>query len=199
MIDLVWHHFKHMISTFTWLSPPPEWSADPAHSRVVLRTAAQTDFWQRTHYGFRADNGHFFHTGAPGDFLLTGTIRISPSAQYDQAGLMVRFSEDCWLKTSVEADSPSPRLGAVVTNSGFSDWSMEPFPPGADLAYALRIRRQGNDFEVEYAHPGSEQWRLIRVAHLAPGEAEIARAGFYACSPKGEGCGAQADLWLSHL
>lgn len=35
---------------------------------------------------------------------------------------MIRFSEDCWLKTSVEFESvkePS-RLGAVVTNHGYS-------------------------------------------------------------------------------
>lgn len=187
-----------MITTFTWFCPPPEWSVDPSNSRVSLRTSAGTDFWQRTHYGFRADNGHFFHTKIEGDFLLTGTIRSTPLSQYDQAGLMVRFSEDCWLKTSVEADTPHPHLGAVVTNSGYSDWSIAPFPPSPELAYSLRVRRKGNDFEVEYACPDSKEWRPIRIAHLAPGEDQAALVGFYACSPKGNGYNAEADLSLSH-
>ena len=112
-----------------WLNPPTAWEIDHAHSRLLLRPDAATDFWQRTHYGFRADNGHFLYAEVSGDAIVTTTVHYDPAHQYDQAGLMVRFSADCWLKASNEFDPPGPsQLGTVVTNFGFSDWSLQNFP-----------------------------------------------------------------------
>src|ERR1017187_9965347 len=51
-----------------WLNPPPAWSLEPA--RLMVRPAADTDFWQETHYGFRADNGHFLYLKVAGDFEI---------------------------------------------------------------------------------------------------------------------------------
>ena len=56
-----------------------------------------------------------FEPGAEvsGNVIVTARIRSYPAHQYDQAGLMVRFSSDCWLKTSVEFEPDSPsQLGA---------------------------------------------------------------------------------------
>src|SRR6185503_11111058 len=99
-----------------WTSEPPWWQAGGDELR--LETATGTDFWQRTHYGFRVDNGHFLHLTARGNFVLTTQVTCDAKQQYDQAGLMLRVSADCWLKTSVELepDEPHNRLGAVVTN-----------------------------------------------------------------------------------
>src|SRR5262245_29726518 len=87
---------------WVWHCEPPSWSIDPAEGCLRLETAAKTDFWQRTHYGFQADDGHFLFTPLPGDWILSAEVRFAPVHQYDQAGLMVRLSADCWLKTSVE-------------------------------------------------------------------------------------------------
>src|SRR5919205_715903 len=84
-----------------WHNPPPDWS--PGRDGLVVRTAAGTDFWQGTHYGFRVDNGHLFAAEVEGDFVLETEVVAAPVHRYDQAGLMVRLSERCWLKTSVEA------------------------------------------------------------------------------------------------
>ena len=73
----------------------------------VVEPAGGTDFWQRTHYGFQADSGHFLYLEAAGDWDLSTEVRFAPAHQYDQAGLLVRLSPECWLKTS----SSSSRKG----------------------------------------------------------------------------------------
>lgn len=173
-------------SRLRWFCEPPAWRlAHPA--ALEVETGAETDFWQRTHYGFRADNGHFLYTEAPGDFVVSTHVRVRPAHQYDQAGLMVRVSPGCWLKTSVEHEIDTPaQLGAVVTNAGYSDWSVQDYlAPVIDLH--LRVTRTGADYVVEHSADASS-WRTIRVAHLRGDAAggDVA-CGVYACSPKGSG------------
>ena len=171
-----------------WFNPPPSWRVDTALSRLLVEPSGETDFWQRTHYGFRADNGHFLYAEVTGDGTLSATVFSSPRHQYDQAGLMVRFSEDCWLKASVEYEIDKPcQLGAVVTNHGFSDWSLQDFPTTGSFSYCLRIHWEGDDFFVDHAPTEGGPWRSMRVAHLFREPAAPLLCGIYACSPKGPG------------
>jgi len=175
-----------------WLNPPAAWSVESAG--LVVRPAAETDFWQQTHYGFRADNGHFLHLEVAGDFSVTTKVRFHPAHPYDQAGLMVRVGPSCWIKTSVEYESEGPsKLGAVVTNRGFSDWSLQDFPR-APNEVRLRIRREAQDFLVEWASGAGESWELLRVAHLHEGAGQPVQCGLYACSPKGGGFRAEFEF-----
>ncbi|MFN7997992.1 MAG: DUF1349 domain-containing protein [Bryobacteraceae bacterium] len=177
-----------------WLNRPSYWRLDASSSRLIVQPDAGTDFWQRTHYGFRFDNGHFLFAEIPGDFVITALVHAFPAHQYDQAGLMVRLSADCWLKTSVEFEPAGPsQLGVVVTNEGYSDWSMQDFPSGTGVGYCLRVRRTGQDFLVEYSADLDGPWHLLRVAHLFAKPGQLC-AGFYACSPKGPGFRAEASL-----
>ena len=177
---LLWHH------------PPSRWSI--GESGLVVFPDAPTDFWQRTHYGFCADNGHFLGLPVKGDFRITTRVRFHPVHPYDQAGLMVRFSSQCWLKTSVEYEPEGPcRLGAVVTQGGYSDWSTQDYPRARNEV-ELRVRKKGDDFTVEYSEPRSPgtagdvaAWTQIRLAHLEGTKGMPLLAGLYACSPKGAG------------
>lgn len=170
----------------SWHCPPPQWRLDPAGG-LLIETAGGTDFWQRTHYGFQADNGHFLFTPVSGNFVLATHVRFHPVHQYDQAGLMVRISPSCWLKTSVEYEPDGPaRLGAVVTNDGWSDWSTQNFPPDYPEIH-LRIRREGADYVVESSVSGAN-WTQLRMAHLHEDQpAQPVACGVYACSPKTAG------------
>lgn len=170
-----------------WLNPPPIWELDASLPALVVQPAASTDFWQQTHYGFRADNGHFLFATIPGDFTITTRVRFHPAHQYDQAGLMIRITPLCWIKVSVEHEPQGPsRLGAVVTNHGFSDWSVQDFPR-ANLEVCLRIRKASLDFIIEFSEKESTAWKLMRIAHLLPETEEPLTCGLYACSPKGGG------------
>jgi len=177
-----------------WLNPPPAWELHPVAPRLVVYPASPTDFWQRTHYGFRADNGHLLYAEVSDDAVVEARIHSFPVHQYDQAGLMVRFSDECWLKTSVEFEPGGPsQLGAVVTNGGYSDWSLENFLHDATLGYSLRVRCEHEDYLVEYADNESSRWRLLRVAHLVAQPGLPKCAGIYACSPRGAGFLAEVE------
>ena len=167
----------------SWHAEPSRWAIDG--DRLRLEPDAATDFWQRTHYGFQADNGHFLYVQGSGDLVMTTHVRFHARHQYDQAGLMVRLSAACWLKTSVEHEPGARgRLGAVVTNAGYSDWSTQPFD-ASDVW--LRIRREGADYIVDASRDG-EAWEQIRMAHLSEDDASVGVAcGLYACSPKAAG------------
>jgi uncharacterized protein len=172
----------------SWYCPPKRWQLDPSRGRLSVETDALTDYWQRTHYGFEVDNGHFLRLHATGDFVLTTQVSCFPRHQYDQAGLMLRLSPACWLKTSVEfePDQPQNRLGAVVTNRQYSDWSTQPSSK-QESCHWFRIRAIGGDCIVDTSLDGVD-WMQIRVAHLE----ELARGtsvecGLYACSPKAAG------------
>ncbi|WP_285767495.1 DUF1349 domain-containing protein [Peribacillus sp. SI8-4] len=172
-------------TTLTWHSEPKAWRVNAEDSTLVIETDDRTDFWQKTHYGFAADNGHFLFHEVKGDFRLTTKVKSKPVNRYDQAGLMVRFSSETWLKTSVEyiPDGKS-KLGVVATNQGYSDWSSQEITQaGASLFY--RITRRDNNYYVDYSLDGST-WSQIRMTHLVEG-ADTMKVGIYACSPQGKG------------
>ncbi|MBM3879184.1 MAG: DUF1349 domain-containing protein [Verrucomicrobia bacterium] len=170
-----------------WLNPPARWRVDPESAALVVEPDATTDFWQRTHYGFAADNGHLLYREVAGNFVMTGRVRFYPAHQYDQAGLMVRAGPTCWLKTAVEHELAGPaQLGAVVTNHGYSDWSLQDFPAGPNEV-RLRVQRVGADLLVEWGAAADERWRLLRVTHLHELDRNPVACGLYACSPKGPG------------
>lgn len=181
-----------------WYCPPQTWRI--ADSCLVIEPDAKTDYWRKTHYGFEVDNGHFLFAEVAGDFIMTTAVRFEPATQYDQAGLMVRLSPDCWLKTSVEYEANEPnKLGAVVTNFGYSDWSIQNFPDDCH-ALLLRVRREGSDYFVDYSldvdAPDAATWTPIRMAHLHEdqGGGQPVPCGVYACSPLGAGYVAAFDF-----
>lgn len=175
-----------------WLNPPPAWSVGSAG--LMVRPAAETDFWQQTHYGFCADNGHFLYLEVAGDFSVTTRVLFHPVNPYDQAGLMVRVGPSCWIKTSVEYEPKGPaKLGAVVTNRGCSDWSLQDFSCRQN-EIRLRIRRATQDFLIEWGRGAGKNWELLRVAHLHRGAGQPMQCGLYACSPKGSGFQAEFEF-----
>jgi regulation of enolase protein 1 (concanavalin A-like superfamily) len=170
-----------------WYCEPARWQVDVGRHCLRLEPDAETDFWQRTHYGFEVDNGHFLHTQVSGPFRMATRVRFEPAHQYDQAGLMVRLSAECWLKTSIEHEpGPTNRLGVVVTNAGYSDWSTQDVP-GDLYEIWMRVERSGADYLVESSTDGTN-WSQLRLAHLHADDGQQAvAAGLYACSPKAAG------------
>jgi len=91
------------------------------------------------------------------------------------------------LKTSVEYEpGPTNRLGVVVTNAGYSDWSTQEVPSSLNDLW-LRVGRSGSDYLVEFSPDGAE-WTQLRLAHLLEDDGQRSvNAGLYACSPKADG------------
>ena len=91
-------------------------------------------------------------------------VKSKPANRYDQAGLMVRFSKDTWLKTSVEyIPDDNSKLGVVVTKNGYSDWSSQEF--WRFKFSLLSHNKKGNNYYVDYSLDG-DLWKQIRMVHL---------------------------------
>ncbi len=161
-----------------WFNKPKNWILGDGKLSIAPQ---KTDFWARTHYDFIVDNGHclFFKTNE--DFIITTSVSIFPKNQYDQAGLMVRINENFWLKTSVEyEDERLSRLGVVVTNYGFSDWSTQDVSSNIK-DFIFKVEKAGMDYLVHYRSQ-TEEWSQLRIAHLHK-IPDIVYAGLYACCP----------------
>lgn len=181
MADPVKFDFINLPKDFSWFCEPANWRLESNSLRI--ETDADTDYWSKTHYGFVRHNGHFFHTSRSGSFLMCCHLRFQPKHQYDQAGLMIRFSPDCWLKTSIEYELDDPaRLGVVVTNNGYSDWSTQDVDPRIRDIW-LRIKRDDGCFLVESSRD-NRKWDQLRLAYLADDHGQAVECGLYACSPE---------------
>ncbi len=117
-----------------WLNEPKIWKA--SDGTISLTTEAETDFWQSTFYGFHHDNGHFYFDRVTGDFTAEVSFAAAYEQLYDQAGLMLRFSERHWIKAGVEFVDGKCRLATVLTRD-LSDWALGPEVQSSDL---LRLR-----------------------------------------------------------
>ena len=174
---------EHLQEKLSWFSEPTKWLL--SGGKLQIYPNALTDFWQKTHYGFQVDNGHFLYASVKGDFVMETQVQCKFVHQYDQAGLMVRVSDQCWMKTSLEYEpDEANRLGVVVTSHGYSDWSTQNVADDF-VRFSLRVSRDGSDYTIEYLDQGSHEWIQLRLFHLP--DQPIIDVGLYACSPKGAG------------
>lgn len=167
----------------TWHCEPAVWKTEAG--KLLLATDPETDFWQKTHYGFSADNGHFLYAETEGDFTMESVVEYDFKNQYDQAGLMVRISPDFWIKTAIEYEpDEANKLGAVVTRDGYSDWSTQDVRDDLKSVF-FRILRKGPDFIIQYREKDNQPWVQLRMTHLK--DQKTISCGIYACSPKAAG------------
>ena len=165
---------------FTWINPPKTWLI--SQNKLSLTTEPETDFWQRTYYGFRNDNAHAFLTPVA-EQTFSFSVRVAWLYQtlFDQCGIVLYEDSDNWCKASVEYDNPAfSRLGSVVTNLGYSDWATTDID-SAITHMTYRLSRRGQDFLIENALDGN-QFQQMRIFHMHT-PLEAVRIGVYACSP----------------
>ncbi len=168
-----------------WLNEPPSWNLegdDLNAGALDMVTGQDTDFWRIAHYGFTADNGHAYLERATGDFTAHVNFSGDYTAQYDQAGLMLRLNETHWIKAGTEFEGGKICLSVVVTRE-FSDWSVVPLDIAPERLW-LRLERAGDAVRVDYSLDG-EHFEMLRLAYFPPGQA--VGIGPMACSPKRAG------------
>ena len=171
---------KVELSQFSWMNAPEqiEMSADS----LEFATMPETDFWQRTHYGFRRANGHAFLGHLWDDFSFSVQAEFFYETLFDQCGILLYIDEDNWAKASIEfEDETFGQLGSVVTNNGWSDWATTPIATDFNRMF-YRISRRGADFRFDCSNDGAV-YRQMRVFHMH-GDLSLAKVGVYACSPK---------------
>jgi hypothetical protein len=165
---------------FTWINPPQSYSLEK--DVLHLQTDPETDFWQRTYYGFRNDNAHGFLLAVEDlSFSFSVMTKWSPRARFDQCGILLYQDAENWIKASAEYEtSEFARLGSVVTNLGYSDWATTDIDADTHQMY-YRLSRRGQDFLLENSIDG-EDYHQMRICHIHM-PLEAVRVGVYACSP----------------
>jgi regulation of enolase protein 1 (concanavalin A-like superfamily) len=161
-----------------WLNPPAK--SQIASDRLMIETAAQTDFWRETHYGFTHSNGHALLFDMPERFAAEVTFSGRFTSKYEQAGLLLWESETRWIKAGIENADGRANL-AVVATDGRSDWSMA---PADDAVSDWTIRMTATDAAVIIHARRLGSWQILRVANFV---ACGARIGPMACSPLSAG------------
>ena len=96
-----------------WLNPPPHVARD--HDDLLVSAAHGSDLWRTTSYGFIHDTGHALLADFPDQAAAEVTFIADFTAQFDQAGLLVRADARRWIKAGVELSEGALQLGAVVT------------------------------------------------------------------------------------
>ncbi|MFZ0710404.1 MAG: DUF1349 domain-containing protein [Terrimicrobiaceae bacterium] len=169
-----------MLHSFRWLNPPARWEIQ--EDRLSVEVSPDTDFWRKTHYGFIRDSGHFFFKEVTGDFVVQVRVRAGYAFLYDQGGLMLRASDQYWMKCGIEYVDGTQQASAVVTND-FSDWSVRPLKTKPEEVW-FRVKRQDVSLEVFYSLNGVD-YIMLRTAYLkSPPNLDV---GVMCAAPQGPG------------
>jgi regulation of enolase protein 1 (concanavalin A-like superfamily) len=168
------------MSQMKWYNEPKIWEKQAGS--IFVFASSKTDFWQKTHYNFRHDNGNFYYQEVAGSFTVEVKVIGQYQALYDQAGLMIRENENTWLKCGIEYVEGIQNVSAVVTRN-YSDWSVVPLsqPP---VGLWMRVQRRSEALEVQYSLDG-KNYQMLRLAYLT--YSETVQVGLMCASPQGEG------------
>ncbi len=168
------------LNQFHWIFPPKRF--DLTADKLTITTDPDTDYWQRTYYGFRHDNAPaFLTTVSEQEFSFTVRTKWAPVKLFDQCGVVLYQDADNWFKASVEYESPqASKLGSVVTNLGYSDWATTDIS-SAENEMHYRLSRRGQDFCIENALDGVT-FKQMRIFHMHQKLTSV-NIGVYACSP----------------
>lgn len=168
-----------------WLNTPRQWHA--SDDTLSLVTDLRTDFWRNTFYGFVRDSGHALLSEVHGDFSAEVSVTAAYETLYDQAGLMLRIDNKCWLKAGIEFTDGLMHFSTVLTNPD-SDWSVIPLPLAqTHKPVHIRITRHDTALRVQFRLDDT-YWQMAR---LCPFPSEPATIGPMACSPERTGLKAE--------
>jgi regulation of enolase protein 1 (concanavalin A-like superfamily) len=171
-------------------SPPP--GCRILHGAMILTAAAGTDLFVDPagpgDEGLLPDAGRLVGLPPAGDFTLAARVSVEFASVYDAGVLLVHAAERQWAKLCFEY-SPQRRPATVtVVTRGTSD-DCNSYEVDGNTVW-LRITRSGAAWAFHASADGA-WWRLLR--YFALDSADLARIGFLAQSPAGQGCAATFD------
>lgn len=170
---------KTDLKSMKWIRQPKQFSV--SEEKVTIITEPFTDLWQRTYYHFRNDNAPVLQTKTDEKyFSFVVKTTFDTKVRYDQSGIIMYLDSENWIKASVEYENEKiQRLGCVVTNNGYSDWSSVDIDASIKSMW-FRLSRRDNDFCVENSVDGVN-FNQMRICHMFNVKDEVP-FGIYACS-----------------
>lgn len=173
-----------------------EWTNRPREvhrqgTDLVVKADQGSDAWRHTSYGFVFATEHAlvapFKPGTAVEIEFTALLL----AQFDQAGLFIRVSDEQWVKAGLEFADGQVQAGAVVTNIQ-SDWSSAPHPQWHNKRVVVRSSWTGDALTIRAGLAGGPL-ELVRVAPFSV-EGPVS-AGPYAAAPTQAGFEATFHSW----
>ena len=170
---------KTDLKSMKWIRQPEKFSV--SEEKVTITTESFTDLWQRTYYHFRNDNAPVLQTKTDEKyFSFVVKTTFDTKVRYDQSGIIMYLDSVNWIKASVEYENDKiQRLGCVVTNNGYSDWSSVDIDASIKSMW-FRLSRRDDDFCVENSVDGVN-FNQMRICHMFNVKDEVP-FGIYACS-----------------
>ena len=162
-----------------WIREPKQYEV--TEDKVEIITEPHTDLWQRTYYHFRNDNAPVLQLETGEQFFsVVVKTDFDTKVRYDQNGIVMYLDSDNWLKASMEFENDQiQRLGSVVTNNGYSDWSSVDVDASVKSIW-FRFSRREDDFCIENSVDGVN-FKQMRICHMFHVKEKI-NFGIYACS-----------------
>ena len=162
-----------------WIRAPKQYEV--TEDRVEIITEPHTDLWQRTYYHFRNDNAPVLQLETDEQFFsFVVKTDFDTKVRYDQSGIVMYLDSDNWLKAAMEYENDKiQRLGSVVTNNGYSDWSSVDVDASIKSMW-FRFSRREDDFCIENSVDGVN-FKQMRICHMFNAKERIS-FGIYACS-----------------
>ena len=162
-----------------WTRAPKQYKV--TEDRVEIITEPHTDLWQRTYYHFRNDNAPVLQLETDEQFFsFVVKTDFDTKVRYDQSGIVMYLDSDNWLKAAMEYENDTiQRLGSVVTNNGYSDWSSVDVDASIKSMW-FRFSRREDDFCIENSVDGVN-FKQMRICHMFNVKERIS-FGIYACS-----------------
>ena len=185
-----------------WTREPKQYTI--TEDKVEMITEPFTDLWQRTYYHFRNDNAPVLQmTTDEKYFSFVVKTDFDTKVRYDQSGIVMYLDSENWLKAAVEYENDQiQRLGSVVTNNGYSDWSSVDVDASIKSIW-FRLSRREDDFCIENSMDGIK-FKQMRICHMFHAKDTI-QFGIYACSAENSSVKATfTDMevreckWLAH-
>ena len=185
-----------------WIRAPKQYEV--TEDRVEIITEPHTDLWQRTYYHFRNDNAPVLQLETDEQFFsFVVKTDFDTKVRYDQSGIVMYLDSDNWLKAAMEYENDKiQRLGSVVTNNGYSDWSSVDVDASIKSIW-FRFSRREDDFCIENSVDGVN-FKQMRICHMFNAKEKIT-FGIYACSAEDSSFKASfTDMeiteckWLAH-
>ena len=193
---------KVNVKEMKWIRVPKQYEI--TEDRVEIITEPHTDLWQRTYYHFRNDNAPVLQLETDEQFFsFVVKTDFDTKVRYDQSGIVMYLDSDNWLKAAMEYENDEiQRLGSVVTNNGYSDWSSVDVDASIKSIW-FRFSRREDDFCIENSVDGVN-FKQMRICHMFNAKEKIT-FGIYACSAEDSSFKASfTDMeiteckWLAH-
>lgn len=167
------------VNELKWTRAPKQYKITEKSIEII--TEPHTDLWQRTYYHFRNDNAPVLQMETDEKyFSFVVKTEFDTKVRYDQSGIVMYLDSENWFKASMEYENEYiQRLGSVVTNNGYSDWSSVDVDASIKSVW-FRLSRRDDDFCIENSTDGIN-FKQMRICHMFNVEDRV-KFGIYACS-----------------